>query len=114
MALLDGLYLTWNCGLRELNVFTNSLLAKLCVEQQVSPYHKYATLIRSIQDMLAHEWFVRLFHLHRKGNRSANRLAKKGREGSIRWKVWEVAPPERAFNGANLRAKPIARVCGGL
>lgn len=73
----------------------------------MSPCHRFATLIHSIQEVLARDWFVRLLHLHREGNRSANWLAKKGREGLLKWPLWERAPPELAMVVAKVTTRTV-------
>lgn len=73
MAFLDGLRLAWSHGLHDLLCFADSLLAKMCVWQQVNPTHTYVALIRSFQDVLAWEWHASSYFPCPLGRKQARR-----------------------------------------
>ncbi|KAJ1392256.1 Ribonuclease H domain [Sesbania bispinosa] len=78
IAILQGLRLCWDLEKHQLSCLTYSKLADQLFHQQISPFHKHATLIKEIQIYLAKDWNVTITHTLREGNYCADFLAKFG------------------------------------
>ena len=64
-GLYQGLCLAWNIGIRQLQVDVDSIcVIQLVANDSVRP-NAYASLIRSIKDMLNRGWQVQIKHAYR-------------------------------------------------
>ncbi|KAJ1379494.1 Ribonuclease H domain [Sesbania bispinosa] len=81
-AILEGLRICWELNLQDVRCMTDSSLAMHYVVRGVPQFHRYAVLVKEIQNILAREWNVNIGHILREGNQCANYLAKMGVESS--------------------------------
>lgn len=67
--------------------------AKILIQEHNIQYHRYATVIHDIRDLLALPWSVALLHTLREGNMCADHLAKLGASGVEKLCVFDTPPP---------------------
>lgn len=94
LGLLNGLKLAWDRGHRNLRCYTDSLNAKILIQGQSIAYHKYATIVQEVRDLLALPWHVDLQHTLREGNMCADHLAKMGAAGREKLRTFASPPPD--------------------
>lgn len=62
----------WNKGHKEIICYSDSQTVITLVRNYLPHYHQYASLIRSVQDLLSRDWSVTLQHSLRGGNQCAD------------------------------------------
>lgn len=77
-GLYHGLSLAWDKGYRNVTCYSDSQFAISLVKESSSIFHKYASLIHSVQALLNKNWSVTLLHTLMEGNQCADFLTKKG------------------------------------
>lgn len=92
LAILNGLLIGWNKDFRNIICYSNSLNVVNLVKESMSPFHKYATIILDIHELLGRNWSVKFSHTLREGNGSANYMAKHGASIEDHLKIFEVPP----------------------
>lgn len=90
MAILKGLSLAWDLGIRRLVCCSDSKMAIDIIEKACNLFHVYAVLIQNIKDLLMKDWLVTLIHTWREGNAAADFLAKLGAQGDSSWSIFEA------------------------
>jgi hypothetical protein len=75
---LQGLQLCWENGFKHIVCFSDSLQVVTLIKIGVSPHHRFANEIHSIQLLLSRDWNVEINHTLREGNVCADCLAKRG------------------------------------
>lgn len=94
LGISNGLQLAWDRGFRNLICYTDSLHAKSLITDQVIVYHRYASILQEIRDLLALPWTVGLRHVLREGNQCADHLAKFGANNAFVLKIFDSPPPD--------------------
>ncbi|PNX98129.1 ribonuclease H [Trifolium pratense] len=94
MVMLHELELCWEKGLRSVSCFSDSLQTVTLVKNGVSPYHKFANEVTSIQQLLDRDWVVVVNHTLREGNTCADILPKKGANSISPLMKLEAPPTE--------------------
>lgn len=94
LGLYNGLKMAWDRGHRELICYTDSMNAKILIPDHNIEFHRYATIIQEIRDLVVLPWSVELLHTLREGNMSADHLAKLGASGEEKLRVFESPPPD--------------------
>lgn len=73
-------------GIQHVRCYSDSLTALELVSKGGGELHHYASLIRTVRELVKLDWSVELVHTLREGNSSANFMAKMGvdllREGN--------------------------------
>lgn len=94
LGILNGLKIAWDRGFRDIICYTDSMNAMQLIKEQQADFHRYATIVQEIKDLLILPWKVAMHHTLREGNQSADLLAKWGASISDQLKIFEVPPPE--------------------
>lgn len=77
-AIHRGLLLAREMNFQEVFCYTNSLHCVQILKELTLRFHKYATLIQDIKDLLNPDWLASIDHTLREGNSCADFLAKIG------------------------------------
>jgi ribonuclease HI len=93
LALLFGLRLCWERGVRRLVVRSDSQLALQLVKHGCGPFHASRAVVTLIKEVLDRDWVVILEHTLREGNAVADLLAKMGAHAASRLQVLDSPPP---------------------
>lgn len=93
-SLLNGLKLAWEHGYRYLFCCTDSMNAKILIQDHSIDFHKYATIVQEIKDLLDLPWRVELLHTLQEGNVSVDHLAKVGATRQEKLCLFETPPPD--------------------
>jgi len=67
-ALLVGIKLCWQAGLRKVMCFSDSLHVVQLVKEGTSLFHHYANELEIIRDFMKKDWTISLHHTFREGN----------------------------------------------
>lgn len=94
MRIISGLKLAWDRGFRNITCYTDSLVAKLLINEHNIEFHRFATIIQEIRDFLALPWTVELKHTLREGNMCADHLAKLGARSDVKLQIFETPPSD--------------------
>ncbi|XVF24631.1 hypothetical protein REPUB_Repub13aG0143800 [Reevesia pubescens] len=70
--------LSWNRGFRQVEVETDSIVAKKKILEMVQQFEVHGQLIRDIQDLMNRSWTCRVVHSFREANTCADAMAKQG------------------------------------
>ncbi|XP_057455945.1 uncharacterized protein LOC130747118 [Lotus japonicus] len=89
-AILHGLTLCWDHGFREIDLFSDSLLALGLITKVLPPFHRYGSVIGRVKALLQRPWQVRCQHILREGNAVADYLAKHGASSESALLVWDT------------------------
>lgn len=76
MALYHGVKLCWDVGFRKVFCFSDSSLVIQLVQQGVSEFHHYNSVVSRIKAYVNQDWEFSLHHIFREGNQCADFLAK--------------------------------------
>lgn len=93
-GILNGLKIAWERGYRNLLCYTDSMNAKTLIQDQSIDFHRYATIVQEIRDLLNLPWSVDLLHTLREGNMCADHLAKLGATCDTKLLIFENPPPD--------------------
>ncbi|KAJ1404238.1 Ribonuclease H domain [Sesbania bispinosa] len=93
LAILHGLNIAWRDGFKTLQCFSDSKLALSLLEQPPSCFHKYASIIAQIRNLIARDWRVSFHHVCCEDNQAADFLAKLGAR-SVEQLVEFIHPPQ--------------------
>ena len=93
-ALWFGLQLAWNRGFRHVICHSDSSTVIHLVTHDVPPYHKIASIVSKIKDLLGAPWEVILEHTYPESNACVDWLAKYGAYHDASSTLWEQAPPD--------------------
>ncbi|CAN1163134.1 Putative ribonuclease H protein At1g65750 [Linum perenne] len=77
-GILEGMNLAWNCGVRKLMIQTDSACAIQLLRDMRNYDHQHASLMLQFEEMLKHDWEVKMQHIYREGNFLADHLANIG------------------------------------
>jgi len=77
---------------QEVFCYTDSLHCVQILNELTPRFHKYATLIQDIKDLLNLDWRASIGHTLREGNRCADFLAKIGASSTLEY-VDHASPP---------------------
>ncbi|KAJ1397679.1 Ribonuclease H domain [Sesbania bispinosa] len=77
---LEGLNICWERDFRNVICLTDSSLAVQAITKGVSHFHKHATIVKAIQDLLKRDWMICVQHTLREGN---HYLAKHGAASAV-------------------------------
>ncbi|CAN1133649.1 Putative ribonuclease H protein At1g65750, partial [Linum perenne] len=74
-AIIEGLKLAWNLGIKKLRVQSDSqtAISLLCNEGHVD--HQHSNLVLDFRELQRRHWDLRLCHVYREANFAANYLA---------------------------------------
>ncbi|CAN1746300.1 Putative ribonuclease H protein At1g65750 [Linum perenne] len=79
-AVVEGMVLAWNCGIRKLRVQSDSAIAVRLLSGSHQASHKYSNLIRNFQELLSRQWEVTIEHIYHEANFAADYLANSGHD----------------------------------
>ncbi|XP_057419022.1 uncharacterized protein LOC130713254 [Lotus japonicus] len=88
VSILRGLEVCWDHGYRQVDLFSDSLLALGLIMDLHPVFHRYAAIIGRIKTLLQRSWQVRCQHILREGNSVADFLAKYGASAQSAFLVW--------------------------
>ena len=74
-ALVHGLRMAWEKGIRRLVVEMDSMLVHAWVTNKNPKHRRHATLLKGSADFLSRDWNVQVHHIHREWNQAADYLA---------------------------------------
>lgn len=94
MDLHRDLNLAYQKGIKNLTVYSDSLLLIFLSAMPHSKFHRYATTIRNVQDMISKPWEVPILHTLREANCVEDFLAKLGANSSLSGQIFLNHPLE--------------------
>lgn len=94
LAILNGLKLAWERGFKVLYCYTDLMHALSLIKEQQGEFHRHATIIQDIRDLLAFPWKVEMHHTLREGNQCADFFAKLGASDTAKLRIF-LSPPTR-------------------
>lgn len=97
LGIYNGLKLAWGRGITKLLCYTDSLHAKILLTEKSETYHRYASIVQDIRDLLNLPWQADLVHVLREGNQSADHLAKLGAASNVQLQIFESPPLEMSL-----------------
>lgn len=90
LAIFHGLELAWNLEHRQVECFSDSLLAVNLIQTPPSHFHVEAVLLHHILGLLHRDWNARVTHVLREGNACANFLAKAGASQECSLSIYRI------------------------
>lgn len=94
LGIFHGMRITWDRGYRNLTCFTDSLNAKILIQEQDINFHRYAAIIQDIRELMNLPWWVELKHTLREGNQCADQLAKRGAYSGEKLQIFTSPPSD--------------------
>lgn len=94
LAILNGLKLAWERGFKVLYCYTDLMHALSLIKEQQGEFHRHATIIQDIRDLLAFPWKVEMHHTLREGNQCADFFAKLGASDTTKLRIFLSPPPD--------------------
>nr|KYP44637.1 Putative ribonuclease H protein At1g65750 family [Cajanus cajan] len=93
-AVVEGLSLCWNVGLRNIICETDCGEVIEACESLVSleRWQVYANLVRALKELLSRNWLISIRWIPREINKVAHTLAGWGASSSVDYVVWHKAP----------------------
>ncbi|CAN1800271.1 Putative ribonuclease H protein At1g65750 [Linum perenne] len=77
-AIVEGMKLAWNKGIRRLRIQTDSKDAVTILSKPYSVNNQHASLIAQLSELSSSDWQVSIHHIYRKANYAADHLANLG------------------------------------
>ncbi|CAN0876743.1 Putative ribonuclease H protein At1g65750 [Linum grandiflorum] len=77
-AIVDGLKLAWNLGIRRIQVQSDSMTAISILVKDSELRHQHAALVLQFQELCSRHWEVNISHIYREANFAADYLANLG------------------------------------
>ncbi|CAN0863350.1 Putative ribonuclease H protein At1g65750 [Linum grandiflorum] len=77
-AIVNGLQLAWNLGIRRIQVQSDSMTAISILAKDSELRHQHATLVIQFKELCSRQWEVTISHIYREANFAADYLANLG------------------------------------
>ncbi|CAN1849453.1 Putative ribonuclease H protein At1g65750, partial [Linum perenne] len=77
-AIIEGMKAAWNLGIKKIWIQTDSRTAIAILSEESMPTHQHASLFIEFKDLHSRQWEVKLSHVFREANHTADYLANLG------------------------------------
>lgn len=94
LGIYNGLKLVWERRHRKVLYYIDSLNAKILIFEHDTTYHRYASILQDIRDLMSLPWAIDLCHSLREGNQCADILAKIGASSDNHLQISDSPPSE--------------------
>ncbi|ONI01039.1 hypothetical protein PRUPE_6G118100 [Prunus persica] len=88
-----GLLLTWNEGIRRIQMECDSLTAVSLINGETGTNHPLSSIIHCCKDLLLRDWECTIYHIYREQNSAADHMAHLGQNSSLGFHVIDLPPP---------------------
>ncbi|CAN1161710.1 Putative ribonuclease H protein At1g65750 [Linum perenne] len=92
-AILEGMVLAWDKGIRKLRIQTDSVSAVQLLTDMRGLLHKHSNLVNLFQDYKSRPWEVSIEHIFREANNAADFLANSGHQLDLGTTVFDLPCP---------------------
>ncbi|CAN0899108.1 Putative ribonuclease H protein At1g65750 [Linum grandiflorum] len=77
-AIVDGLQLAWNLGIRRIQVQSDSMAAIDILAKDLDLDHQHAALVLQFKEFCSRQWEVHLSHIYREAHNATDYLVNLG------------------------------------